>query len=163
MSPQAPQHLLADCVRCAQCKQFLVRHEDCCGAGWVGLKTLVAGLTKSKGEGDIPSHVDDLRCLSLVFSGNSAVRTQTPCLWEPTPQLLVPSCSVLAARCAGRVLHGTCDVHPCHRTCARSWPLLQVHLELPPGGNGRSRDEWVAAFQDLTNGAYKALLQAATH
>lgn len=39
----------------------------------MGLKTLVAGLTKSKGEGDIPSHVDDLRCLSLVFSGNNAV------------------------------------------------------------------------------------------
>ena len=52
---------------------------------------------------------------------------------------------------------------PHHAASAGLWPLLQVHLELPPGGNGRSRDEWVAAFQDLTNGAYKALLQAATH
>ncbi len=41
--------------------------------------------------------------------------------------------------------------------------LPQVHLELPPGGNGRSRDEWLAAFQDLATGAYKPLLQAATH
>ena len=62
-------------------------HTKCCGAGWVGLKTLVAGLTKSKGEGDIPSHVDDLRCLSLVFSGNSAVRTlmHDPCLTYTDP------------------------------------------------------------------------------
>jgi hypothetical protein len=24
-----------------------------------------------------------------------------------------------------------------------------AHLQLPPGGNGRSRDEWVAALQEL--------------
>ncbi len=47
-------------------------------AGWVGLKTLVAGLAKGKGEGDIPSHVDDTRCFSLVFSGNSAVGLLVP-------------------------------------------------------------------------------------
>ena len=39
----------------------------------MGLKTLVAGLTKSKGEGDIPSHVTDDRCLSILLSSNSAV------------------------------------------------------------------------------------------
>jgi len=27
-----------------------------------------------------------------------------------------------------------------------------LHLEVPPGGNGRSRDEWVRAFEDLRNG-----------
>jgi len=66
--------------------------------GWVGLKTLVAGLTKSKGgEGDIPSHVDDARCLSLVFSGNSAVRCLSPVRMPVslTPRLLhVPGPSV---------------------------------------------------------------------
>lgn len=55
------------------CERRRNRLHGCSAAGWVGLKTLVAGLTKNKGEGDIPSHVDDLRCLSLVFSGNSAV------------------------------------------------------------------------------------------
>ena len=39
--------------------------------------------------------------------------------------------------------------------------LTQIHLELPPGGNGRSRDEWLAAFSALAEGDYKALLQAA--
>jgi len=75
--------------------------------GWVGLKTLVVGLTKSKGEGDIPSHVEDKHCFSLVFSGNSA-----------------------------------------------------IHLELPEGGNGRSRDEWVAAFADLAAKAYGPLMKS---
>ncbi|KAK9808686.1 hypothetical protein WJX72_001889 [[Myrmecia] bisecta] len=32
-----------------------------------------------------------------------------------------------------------------------------IHLELPPLGNGRSREEWVAAFQDLATQAYKSL------
>ncbi len=78
----------------------------------MGLKTLVAGLTKSKGEGDIPSHVDDLRCLSLVLSGNSAVRTliHTMCLHTPTPQLLVPSCDVLPGVLEGST-HGSCGLH----------------------------------------------------
>ena len=31
-----------------------------------------------------------------------------------------------------------------------------VHLVAE--GNGRSRDEWVAAFQDLANGCYKEML-----
>lgn len=75
-------------------------------AGWVGLKTLVAGLTKSKAaDAEIPSHVDDAKCFSIVFSSNSA-----------------------------------------------------VHLELPPNGNGRSRDEWVDGFASLARNGYSALL-----
>ena len=31
-------------------------------------------------------------------------------------------------------------------------------IHLVADGNGRSRDEWVAAFQDLANGCYKAML-----
>ena len=66
----------------------------------------MAGLTKSKAvDAEIPSHVDDLKCFSIVFSNNSA-----------------------------------------------------VHLELPPHGNGRSRDEWVDAFDALAKDAYTVLL-----
>ena len=72
----------------------------------MGLKTLVAGLTKSKAiDAEIPSHVDDAKCFSIVFSGTSA-----------------------------------------------------VHLELPPHGNGRSRDEWVDAFTSLAANGYSSLL-----
>ena len=35
-------------------------------------------------------------------------------------------------------------------------------MEVPPGGNGRSRDEWVAAFQDLTDDSYSTILQTNT-
>jgi hypothetical protein len=76
-------------------------------AGWVGLKTLVAGLGgKSKTDDSIPEGVDDHKSFSIVFTSNSA-----------------------------------------------------IHLELPPGGNGRSRDEWVAAFEDLADGLYKQLVE----
>lgn len=72
----------------------------------MGLKTLVAGLTKSKlADSEIPSHVDDAKCFSIVFSSNSA-----------------------------------------------------LHLELPPNGNGRSRDEWVDAFGALVGNGYTSLL-----
>ena len=51
-------------------------------AGWVGLKTLVAGLTKSKGgsESEIPSHVDDSRCFSIVFKNKTAIHLELPVL-----------------------------------------------------------------------------------
>ena len=78
-------------------------------AGWVGLKTLVAGLTKSKlADSEIPCHVDDNKCFSIIFSSNSA-----------------------------------------------------LHLELPPNGNGRSRDEWVRAFAALAGNGYTTLFNEA--
>ena len=51
-------------------------------AGWVGLKTLVAGLTRSKGssESEIPSHVDDSRSFSIVFKNKTAIHLELPVL-----------------------------------------------------------------------------------
>lgn len=51
-------------------------------SGWVGLKTLVAGLTRSKGssESEIPSHVDDSRCFSIVFKNKTAIHLELPVL-----------------------------------------------------------------------------------
>ena len=51
-------------------------------AGWVGLKTLVAGLTKSKGgsQSEIPSHVDDARCFSIVFKNKTAIHLEVPAM-----------------------------------------------------------------------------------
>ena len=48
----------------------------------MGLKTLVAGLTKSKGgsESEIPSHVDDARCFSIVFKNKTAIHLELPAL-----------------------------------------------------------------------------------
>lgn len=50
-----------------------------------------------------------------------------------------------------------CRGSPCWRLWAPAM-LPQVHLELPPGGNGRSRDEWLSAFSDLAALSYKPLL-----
>lgn len=52
-----------------------------------------------------------------------------------------------------------CRGSPCWQLSAPDM-LPQVHLELPPGGNGRSRDEWVSAFSDLAALSYKPLLTA---
>ena len=38
-----------------------------------------------------------------------------------------------------------------------------IHLEVPLGGNGRSRDEWVAAFQDLADDSYSTILETNTN
>ena len=35
-----------------------------------------------------------------------------------------------------------------------------LHLELPPQGNGRSRQEWLVAFQDLADHHYRQEIAA---